>query len=166
MFPTYTGSDGGSGQGSLAISTITNDFFDYQTSNSQFGSSGRSSDGNGGLLIASIEGDPDTVSLRRLTAAGKDTTFAGDGTAEVSILPTGRFVTAPEVGWYGTSRDKWVLLMSSNPSFNSVGSSTQELLWGDFGSGSVGSAVIGTDDVSVFCASVIQDKDNLSTSYS
>ena len=172
-FPTFTGTDGGSGQGSLQITTVPNNFFDYNTAGFNYydfyGSnqqSGRSSDGQGGLLIASIEGSADEVNIRRLTPSGQDMTFAGDGNAEVSILPTGRYQGAPNIAWYGTAKDNWIIQMRNeifgySYSFGyEAANETVELVYGSYASGVQGSALIGPSDLGTFCADAIVDDSN------
>ena len=167
-FPEFSGSDGGSGQGSLVISEIDNEYFDFGTlGSSNFGPSndyGKSSDGNGGLLIASVEGAENKISIRRLTPSGQDMTFASDGTAEVSVAQTGNFSQAPQIGWYGVQKDKWVALQRSDGFYGSS-NETSQLITGTYSGGQTNTANIGRSDLAAFCQSYIDADNRPSSSY-
>lgn len=153
-FPTYTNNAGGTGQGSLQVTTVANDYFDYGTAGSRYTGNGygRSSDGNGGLLISSIEAPTNELSLRRLISTGQDMTFAGDGTAEVTFAQPGRYTRTAQVGWYGAQRDKWIVMMQPSYSYGPyLEDQTVEVILGDYSSGQTSATLLSEADIREFC---------------
>lgn len=162
-YRTFTGTSGGSGQGSLTLSDISYVGSDFQTER-------RSSDGSGGLLVGSIEAADDELKIRRLTPTGMSSTFGGSGVVTVTLPPANLRMGAPNVGWYGASRDKWMLLatLPGVPTFGGSGSfpGANILSTGDFAGNSQTSALISSTDVGRFCQANIIGPDNTTQSAS
>lgn len=162
-FATFTGTTGGSGQGALALTDITYDGFDVRTFTT-------SSDGQGGMLIASIQGGDNEISIRRLTPTGMDSSFGGSGTATLNLQnnnPRSTNYISPRIGWYGTASDKWVYM--TMPSYyygpdgnDNVRSTDLEIAVGTYSGGVTNTYALGEAERNKFCRSVVTGAGNTS----
>jgi hypothetical protein len=158
-YRTYTGTSGGSGQGSLAISNISYEGSDFQTER-------RVSDGNGGLLVGSMEGPDNEIKIRQLTPTGMSSSFGGSGVVSVSLPPVNIRTGTPSVGWYGTNRDKWMAMVTlpgvqSTDGYN-LSSGLTSFITGNYANGTQSSVLLSNTDISRFCQANISGQDNVS----
>jgi len=158
-YRTFTGTSGGSGQGSLTLTNIDYAGSDFQTER-------RASDGNGGLLIGTIHGADDEVNLRQLTPTGMSTTFGGSGVVSVSLPPVNIRAGTPTLGWYGTGRDKWMMMttLPGAQTYDGYGMASGITIFstGDYSGGNQSSTLISTTEIGRFCQANVSGQDNVS----
>ena len=157
-YRTFTGTAGGSGQGSLTLTDITYAGSDYQTER-------RFSDGNGGLLVGTIEGADNEIKLRQLTPTGMSSSFGGSGVVTVTVPPANLRVGAPTVGWYGTNRDKW-MTMTNLPGAqiydqDGISSGVTVVSTGDYAGTTQTTSLLSGTDIGRFCQANITGQDNV-----
>lgn len=157
-YRTFTGTSGGSGQGSLAISNISYVGSDFQTER-------RVSDGNGGLLVGSIEAPDNEIKIRQLTPTGMSSSFGGSGVVTVTLPPANIRTGTPIVGWYGTNRDKWMTMVTlpgvqSTEGYN-LSSGLTSFITGNYANSTQSGVLLSNTDISRFCQANISGQDNV-----
>jgi hypothetical protein len=169
-YPTFTGTEGGTGQGSLTLTNISFVGSDFATEN-------RASDGNGGLLVGSIDAPENEYVIRNLTPSGMRSDFGGSGSVSLVLPPfnlrsASGFGSTISLGWYGSDRDKWVATLPGPaiPSTSYYGgvqpSSTVVIASGEYASGNQTVSLISRLEITSFCASAITGADNRAPSWS
>jgi hypothetical protein len=156
-YRTFSGTSGGSGQGSLTLSNI-----DYV--GSDFNTERRGSDGNGGVLVATIHAGDNEVKIRRLTPTGMSATFGGSGEVTVTLPPVNIRTGTPNIGWYGTGRDKWMTSMTvpfaqTYDGFGG-GSSLTVFVTGDYAGTNQTTNLFSSGEIGRFCANNVTGADN------
>jgi hypothetical protein len=169
-YRTFTGTTGGSGQGSLTLTNI-----DYV--GSDFGTETRASDGNGGVLVGTIDAPDNQYKLRQLTTSGMNSTFGGSGEVTVDLplynqrSSAGIFGAGISLGWYGTERDNWIAVLPSPavPSSGGYGgfqpSGAFVLATGDFSGANQVSSLVGNAELAKFCSSAVTGTDNTAVQF-
>ena len=157
-YRTFTGTSGGSGQGSLTLTDITYVGSDFLTEH-------RVSDGNGGLLVGTIEGPDNEIKLRQLTPTGMNSSFGASGVVTVTVPPVNMRRGTPTVGWYGTNRDKW-MTMTNLPGAQiydeySYSSEMNVISTGDYAGTTQTTSLLSSTDIARFCQANITGQDNV-----
>jgi hypothetical protein len=171
-FRTFTGTSGGSGQGSLSLSDIS-----YV--GSDFGTEFRSGDGNGGVLVGTIDAGVNEYVIRQLTTSGMSSTFGGGGEVVVNLplynqRNASSFSSPVSLGWFGPDRDKWVAVLPSPPtassSFYGVGAlGPSELIviaTGNYANSTQVVSTLSNLELAKFCRAAVTGADNSAWSFS